>query len=122
MVRVSATHLKAVAVALTRVMIQGDGNGVAVTVNYLRTYFLIEPICFVHTQRTRVLRHIVVGTAVHEADTVLDDRVGRADALEEIPTVIGVVPCPAADIVVSVTGKLLVGKTVCVTAEIGRIT
>ena len=62
--------------------------------------------------------HVVVGHAVLVADAVLDDGVGRADALEEIPSVIGVIPRAATDIVVSGAGKLLVGKAVGIAAEV----
>ena len=62
--------------------------------------------------------HVVVRHAVLVADAVLDNGVGRADTLEEIPSVIGVVPRAATDIVVSCTGELLVGKAIGVTTEI----
>ena len=64
--------------------------------------------------------HVVVGHAVLVANTILDDGVGRAHTLEEIPPVIGVVPRAATDIVVSGTGKLLVGKAVGVASKIGN--
>ena len=64
------------------------------------------------------MRHVVVGQTVLVADAVLDDGIGRAYALEEIPSVIGVVPRAATDIVVSGAGKLLVCKTVGVATEV----
>ena len=53
---------------------------------------------------------------------MLDDCIGCTHSLEEIPTVIGVVPSPATDIVISCAGELLIGKTVCIAAEVSRST
>ena len=64
------------------------------------------------------MRHVVVGHTVLVADAVLDDGIGGADTLEEIPSVVGVIPRAATDIVVSGAGELLVGKAVGVAAEV----
>ena len=121
MVGISAPHLKSVSITLTRILRQGDGDGVSVPIGHLRTYLGVKP-RLIHTFRTGIVRHVVIRRSVLIADTVLDDGVCVAHTLEEIPTVVGVVPCPASDIVVSVSGELLIGKTVCVTAEISRTT
>ena len=66
-----------------------------------------------------MIAHIVVWRTVCIANAVLNDRLAATHALEEIPSVIAVVPCAATDIVVSCSGKLLVGKTICIAAEVG---
>ena len=118
MVRITATHLEAVAVALTRILREGDGDGIAVAVGHLRAYLRAEP-TLVHACGTGMVAHIVVGRAVLIADAVLDNGIRRAHTLEEIPTVIAVAPCPATDIVVTRSGELLVRKTVRIAAEVG---
>ena len=47
MIGVTASHLKAVAVTLTRILGQTDGNRIAVTVGHLRTYLTVKP-CLIH--------------------------------------------------------------------------
>ena len=62
--------------------------------------------------------HVVVCRSVLVADAVLDDGIGIAHALEEVPSVVAVAPCAAADIVVSGSGELLVCKTVGIATKI----
>ena len=118
MVRKLSAHLKAVSVSLARVFLERDGDGITIAINDLRTCFGVKP-CFVYAQRTRILAHIVVRRTVLVADTVLNDRIGSADTLEEIPSVIAVIPCTATDIVVSRSGELLIRKTVGIASEVG---
>ena len=119
MIGIATAHLKAVSVSLARVFLERDSDGVTIAIHNLRTYFAVKP-SLIDTQRTRVLAHVVVRCTVLVTDTMLDDGIGRADALEEIPSVVAVIPCAATDIVVSVSGELFVGKTVGIAAEISR--
>ena len=48
MVRIFTSHLKAVAVALTGIAVKGDGDGLTISVNHLRTHFGVKP-RFVHS-------------------------------------------------------------------------
>ena len=121
MVGISASHLKAVTVSLTRVFCQGDGNGLSVPIGHLCTNLAVKP-TLIHTRGARVGTHVVVRTAVFKADTVFDDGIGCAYALEEIPSVVRVTPCTATDIVVSGAGELLIGKAVGIAAEVGGST
>ena len=119
MVRKLSAHLKAVSVSLAGVLFQRNGYRISVAIDDLRTHFAVEP-SLIDTQRTRMLAHVVIRRTVLVTDTMLDDGVGVADALEEIPAVIAVIPCAATDIVVSRSGELFVGKTVGIAAEISR--
>ena len=119
MVRKLSAHLKAISVSLARVFLECDGDGITIAINDLRTYFGVKP-CFVYPQRTRILAHVVVRRTVLVADTVLNDRIGSADTLEEIPSVVAVIPCAATDIVVSRSGELLIRKTIGIAAKVSR--
>ena len=121
MVGITASHLEAVPVSLTRIFSQSDGDGLSVPIGHLRTHLAVEP-GLVDTCRARVGTHIIVRTPVFETDTILNDGVRGADALEEIPTVVGVTPCAASDIVVSGAGELLVRKAIRVSSEVSGST
>ena len=90
----------------------GDGDGLAE---------LVKPalVCFA----SAVVREVVVVWAVLIAYTVNKFRRCRtvADSLEEVPTVIRVVPCPATYICIGSSCILLVCKSVGITAEVGSI-
>ena len=73
-IRVLSPHFEAVSVALTRELLKGDGNRLSVAVCHLCSHFGVKP-CFVGSQRTRVLGHVVESRSVLVADAVLDDGV-----------------------------------------------
>ena len=47
MIRILSSHLESVSVALAWVFLEGDGDGLAVTIHHLRAYFAVKP-CLVH--------------------------------------------------------------------------
>ena len=118
MVGVLSAHFESVTVALTREFVECDSDRLSVAVGHLSAYFRVKP-RFVHACGTRILAHVIVCRTVLETDTILDHGLCVAHALEEIPAVVAVVPCPAAYVVVAVARELLVGKAVSVTAEVG---
>ena len=113
---VLTTHLESVTVALAGILGERDGDGVSVAVDELRADDGFEPVLI--GLYARVGGHVIISRSVAETDGVLDHGIGRADPLEEIPSVIGVIPRAASYIMIAVAGELLVGKAVCVTPEI----
>ena len=65
-----------------------------------------------------MVAHVIVGRTILVADTLFDDGLAGGYAVEEVPTVVGVVPCSATDIMVGGTAVLLVGKAVCIATEV----
>ena len=56
-----------------------------------------------------------------KADTVFDDGlITIRDALVEVPTIIGIIPCAAAYIMVAGTGELLICKPIGIAAKISQ--
>ena len=53
------------------------------------------------------------------ADAIFEDGlISLRDTLEKVPSVIRIIPCAAANIMVAWAGKLLVSKAICITAKV----
>ena len=117
MVGILSTHLKSITIALARILIQCYLNGIAITVGHSGTNLAIKP-CFICLVAW-VVGHVISSRSILITNAVFHDSLGIAHTLEEIPSVIAIAPCTATDIMVTITCELLIGKTICVTSEVG---
>ena len=114
--RIIASQLETVSIAHVGVMLQRHSHLGVIARRDRSAVDLVKPSLV--DLITRMSLHVVFSRTVLVTDAVLQHCFRSRDPLKEIPAIVRVIPCTTTDIMVAGTGKLFVGKTICIASEV----